>query len=69
MAENPVLTFEQFSEIYQALGVKEMLDKSLLFEAYENAVEGAKSIAEANLLGRVVPINPISLILYIVNEH
>ena len=32
-------------------------------------MEGAKSIDEANLLGRVVPVNPIALILYIVNEH
>lgn len=69
MIDRSELNIEQFKEIYVALGVKESLDMPFLFDAYQNAIEGAKGIAEANLLGRVVPINPISLILYLVNEH
>jgi len=69
MNDKPTLTQEQFTEVCNALGVRPNLDISFLFDAYENAIEGAKGIAEANLLGRVVPLNPISLILYIVNEH
>lgn len=69
MNDKPTLTREQFNEVCNALGVRPNLDISFLFDAYENAIEGAKGIAEANLLGRVVPLNPISLILYIVNEH
>lgn len=69
MAKQEVLSFEQFNEVYKILGVKESLDEHFLFEVYQNAMEGAKGIDEANLLGRVVPINPVALILYIVNEH
>ena len=69
MSKQEVLSFEQFQDIYRALGVKESLDSQFLYDAYQNAMEGAKSIDEANLLGRVVPVNPIALILYIVNEH
>ncbi|HPV70182.1 MAG TPA: DUF5677 domain-containing protein [Bacilli bacterium] len=69
MSKQEVLSFEQFQDIYRALGVKESLDSQFLYDVYQNAMEGAKSIDEANLLGRVVPVNPIALILYIVNEH
>ena len=69
MSKQEVISFEQFQDIYKALGVKESLDSQLLYDVYQNAMEGAKSIDEANLLGRVVPVNPIALILYIVNEH
>ncbi|NCA97635.1 MAG: hypothetical protein EOM77_05660, partial [Bacteroidia bacterium] len=69
MSEKPNLSNEQFVEVCNILGVRSNLDLSFLFDAYENAIEGAKGIAEANLLGRVVPLNPISLILYLVNEH
>ena len=69
MSKQEVLSFEQFQDIYKALGVKESLDSQFLYDVYQNAMEGAKSIDEANLLGRVVPVNPIALILYIVNEH
>ncbi|HPY37982.1 MAG TPA: DUF5677 domain-containing protein [Bacilli bacterium] len=69
MSKQEVLSFEQFQDIYKALGVKESLDSHFLYDVYQNAMEGAKSIDEANLLGRVVPVNPIALILYIVNEH
>ena len=69
MSKQEVISFEQFQDIYKALGVKESLDSQFLYDAYQNAMEGAKSIDEANLLGRVVPVNPIALILYIVNEH
>ncbi len=69
MAKQGTLTFEQFGEVSKIIGVKENLDGRFLYEIYQNAMEGAKGIDEANLLGRVVPINPVSLILYIVNEH
>ena len=69
MSKQEVISFEQFQDIYRALGVKESLDSQFLYDVYQNAMEGAKSIDEANLLGRVVPVNPIALILYIVNEH
>jgi len=69
MSKQEVISFEQFQDIYRALGVKESLDSQFLYDVYQNAMEGAKSIDEANLLGRVVPVNPITLILYIVNEH
>lgn len=69
MSKQEVISFEQFQDIYKALGVKESLDYQFLYDVYQNAMEGAKSIDEANLLGRVVPVNPIALILYIVNEH
>ncbi|NMV82537.1 MAG: hypothetical protein GX816_03185, partial [Erysipelotrichia bacterium] len=69
MSEKQILSNEQFKEVYNALGVKNTLNSDFLYQAYVNAMEGAKTIAEANLFGRMVPINPVSLILYLVNEH
>ena len=60
---------EQFHNIFLNLRVNPRLDEDLVFEVYEIALAGAEDVLNANVLGKVVPINPVNLILYIVNEY
>ena len=64
-----MLTREQFDNVYTNLRVNPRLNKDFVFTCYELAEDGAKSLIEQNLFGRVVPVNPVVLILYIVNEY
>ncbi len=63
------LNKQDFHNIYISLGVNPRLDEDAIFTVYEYCIEGAKQILEANILGSAVPINPVSLILYIINEY
>lgn len=69
MAKLTLLNKDQFHNIFLSLRVNPKLDEDILFELYEYAMSGAETLAEANFLGRVVPINPVNLILYLVNEY
>ena len=63
------LTKEQFDIAYDNLRVNPRLDKEFIYQAYLIAIEGAEQLIKSNVLGRVVPINPIAVILYIVNDY
>lgn len=60
---------EQFDVVYENLRVNPKLDKEFIYQAYLVAIEGASQLINSNVLGRVVPINPVVLILYIVNDY
>ena len=60
---------EAFQKFLSTLGVPESLDRNLLFEAYSLAYEGAKSLPINNGKPLAFAVNPISLALYLVNEH
>lgn len=62
------LNYEQFLSIYKQLQVSPKIDPEVVFEAYDFAYEGAQDLGSSNILGRVVPVNPVSLMLYLVNE-
>ena len=64
-----MLNREQFDNVYTNLRVNPKLNKDFVFSCYEFAEEGAKTLIEQNIFGRVIPVNPVVLILYIVNEY
>ncbi|MCR5332540.1 MAG: DUF5677 domain-containing protein [Bacilli bacterium] len=64
-----MISKEQFDRVYEDLRVNPKLNKDYVYQAYEVADEGAKELIENNVFGRVVPLNPVVLILYIVNEY
>lgn len=63
-----LITKEQFNNLLEQLKVSPLIDRDLIFEAYEFAFEGASKLSEANVMGKVVPINSVTLILYLINE-
>ncbi len=69
MKINSVLSKEQFHNVYTSLRVNPKLDENIVFEIYEYSMSGAETLNESNLFGKIVPINPLSLILYIINEY
>ncbi len=60
---------ESFDKFLSALGVPETLNRDLLFEAYSLAYEGAKTLPINNGKPLAFAVNPLSLVLYLVNEH
>ena len=62
-------TREQFDQLCVQLNIPESISKDDVFEAYEFAVDNAQQLVESNVFGRVIALNQISLILYIVNEY
>lgn len=66
---NSPLSKEQFCAVYDSLRVNPRLDREFVYQAYLLAVDGASQLINSNVLGRVVPLNPIVLILYIVNDY
>ena len=69
MPELRALTKPEFHNVYASLGVNPRLDEDVIFDIYEYTLSGAENLLKANMLGRAVPINPVSLILYIINEY
>ena len=60
---------EQFENILKGIGCSPRVDKDILFELFENAIIGANSLSESNVLGRYIPVNPVILSLYLHNEY
>lgn len=69
MSELKILSKEQFHNVYLTLGVNPRLSEDNIYEIYEYAISGAENLLNSNILGRIVPINPVQLILYIINEY
>ncbi len=63
------LTKEQFDIIYNHLHIDEKLDKTFIFNATTLALLGADELIKNNIFGKVVPINPVAIILYISHEY
>jgi hypothetical protein len=68
MSKQEVISFEQFQDIYKALGVKESLDSQFLLMFIKMPWKARRASMKPPAR-RVVPVNPIALISYIVNEH
>lgn len=60
---------DSFLKFMNGLGVPETIDRDLLFDAYNLAYDGAKSLPINNGKPLAFAVNPISLALYLVNEH
>ena len=68
MEKNELMTREQFELVADNLRINKAIDRDYLFELLTYSLEGAKEVNETNILGKSIPINPISLLLYLVNE-
>lgn len=66
---NTPISKEQFDAIYENLRVSNKIDKDFIFEAYNYAIDGANQLANNNVFRQNTPINPVILILYIINEY
>lgn len=66
---NEKLTKQQFDSLYEQLNVPASISRERIYEAYEFAIENAEELSKSNALGKNIPINSISLVLYIVNEY
>ena len=64
-----MLNREQFDQVYAQLRVSEKLDKEFIFDVYQNCSYQGEQISNNNALGKVTPINPVQLLLYIINEY
>ena len=60
---------ESFEKFLLTLGVPEHFDREILFDAYSLAYEGAKELPINNGKPLAFAVNPISLALYLINEH
>ena len=67
--KNIPISREHFEIVYQNLNVSSRIDKDFIYDAYCIAIDGANDLTESNVLGREIPINPVSLILYLINEY
>lgn len=66
--ELTILSKEQFDVAYVQLGINTNIDREFLYEGYKAAMAGAEALLEANVLGKIVPINSVAVILYLANE-
>lgn len=60
---------EAFFQFLSALGVPERFDREFLFRAFALTEEGAKNVSSLSPRMGGMAINPVSLALYVINEH
>lgn len=63
------ITRQQFDKIYPLLNIDPKLNKDFIFSCLTFALEGAEELINKNVFGKVVPLNPVSLCLYISHEY
>lgn len=60
---------ENFIQLLNAVGFPERYDRAFLYEAFCLVMEGAQNVGEmAPGMGKIA-VNPVSLTLYLINEH
>lgn len=64
-----VLDEKQFNNVCDNLKVNPNLSREFIYECYKFSMDGAKELLESNVFGKVVPINSVVLLLYIINEY
>lgn len=68
MAENRA-TKEQFEQLLMSIHAPEYLDKDFLYECFIDALDSDESLKEETPIIERMSLNPLSLALYLVNEH
>jgi hypothetical protein len=63
------LTQEQFSSLLQDLGFPKRNDEAFLYQCFLDAMDSSGSLKDQSPLLAHMPINPVQLMLYLVNEH
>jgi hypothetical protein len=69
MNKSEVMPKEEFLKLLQSLSLPDQYDRDFLYMCYSDAVSGMKDLKESNAAIASIPVNPVQLILYIVNEH
>jgi hypothetical protein len=67
--EDKTLTKEEFLGLLKALNVPSSSNLDFLYSCYVDATDSSSSLKEANPLISSMPLNPVQLTLYLVNEH
>lgn len=65
----PMINKEQFEIIYKNLKVNPKLNKEFIYDCFCYANQGADELIKKNIFGKAVPLNPVVLTLYIINEY
>lgn len=60
---------EQFEIVYSNLNLPPFLNHDFIYDCYQVAGKQADELVKNNIFGKVVPVNPVVLILYIVHEY
>lgn len=63
------LSKEQLNQLYDQLNVPPSIPKERILEAYEFSLESAEELLKSNPFNRNIPLNPVHLLLYLVNEY
>lgn len=69
MPKIEILTKEQFDEVYENIKPNFELDKEFLYRCYTEASEAAVNLTKNGPFGKLSTLNPVLLILYLMNEH
>jgi hypothetical protein len=67
--EDKKLTKEEFLGLLKTLNVPASSNLDFLYSCYVDATDSSSSLKEANPLIGSMPLNPVQLTLYLVNEH
>ena len=65
----PKMSREQFDQIYDSFNVPQNVNKDEIFEMFEFAIESSNNLIEQNVFNKSIALNPISLLLYLINEY
>ena len=60
---------EQFNSFYKQINGPSNANLDFLYEVFCDAIENAEAMTEAKVLGKAYAINPIVILLYLVNEY
>ena len=69
MADNPNVSLENFTRLLTELKAPTSLNVPFLYQAFLDASESAASLRKESPVIAAMPVNPVQLILYIINEH
>lgn len=67
--EDKKLSKEEFLGLLKTLNVPASSDVDFLYSCYVDATDSSSTLKEANPLISSMPLNPVQLTLYLVNEH
>jgi hypothetical protein len=64
-----IITKEEFVKVLNAVNAPKYTNQDYIYEIYEISSEAIQELIDQNVLGSVQPINPVSLICYILGEY
>ena len=65
----PKISKEQFDQIYASFNVSASINKEEIYEMFQFALESSQNLVDQNVFSKSFAFNPISLLLYLINEY